>query len=129
MFVVSVLVTVFAAANPELSIVAAAVFEDVQVTELVKSTVVPFWRVPIAVNCCVAPEEIDRVVGVTEIDDKLATVTFTVVEPLTPFRVALIVAVPDATPVTRPFELAVAILISEDAQLAEFVMVSVLPLS
>jgi hypothetical protein len=42
MFVVSVLLTLRAVAKPELSIVAAAVFEDVQVTELVRSTVVPF---------------------------------------------------------------------------------------
>jgi hypothetical protein len=42
MFVVSVLLTLRAVARPELSIVAAAVFEDVQVTELVRSTVVPF---------------------------------------------------------------------------------------
>jgi len=42
MWVVSVLVTVSAVASPELSIVAAAVFEDVQVTESVRSTVFPF---------------------------------------------------------------------------------------
>ena len=42
MFVVSVLLTLRAVARPELPIVAAAVFEDVQVTELVRSTVVPF---------------------------------------------------------------------------------------
>jgi hypothetical protein len=37
-----VLLTLFAVANPELFIVAAAVFEDAHVTELVRSTVVPF---------------------------------------------------------------------------------------
>lgn len=129
MLVVSVLLTVCAVASPELPIVAAAVFEDVQVTELVRSTVVPFWRMPIAVNCCVAPEETDGLVGVIEIDDKFAAVTFTVVEPLTPFRVALMVAEPDATPVTSPVELTVAMVSSEVDQLAESVMVSVLPLS
>jgi hypothetical protein len=41
MFVVSVLLTVSAVASPELSIVATAVFDDAQVTELVKFTVVP----------------------------------------------------------------------------------------
>jgi hypothetical protein len=59
MFVVSVLVTVGAVASPELSIVAAAEFEVVHVTESVKFTVVPFWRTPVAVNCAVCPEEID----------------------------------------------------------------------
>jgi hypothetical protein len=42
MFVVSVLLTVFAVARPELSTVAAAVFDDVQVTEPVRSVVLPF---------------------------------------------------------------------------------------
>jgi hypothetical protein len=42
MFVVWVLVTVFAVASPELTIVATAVFEDFHVTELVRSTVFPF---------------------------------------------------------------------------------------
>jgi hypothetical protein len=42
MFVVSVLLTLCAVASPALSIVATAVFEDDQVTELVRSTVVPF---------------------------------------------------------------------------------------
>jgi hypothetical protein len=59
MFVVSVLVTVCAVASPELSIVAAAVFEDAQVTEFVRSTVFPFWRMPVAVNWAVCPDESD----------------------------------------------------------------------
>jgi hypothetical protein len=42
MLVVSVPVTVCAVASPELSMVAAVVFEDVQVTEVVKFTVSPF---------------------------------------------------------------------------------------
>ena len=41
-FVVSVLVTLWPVASPELSIVAAAIFEDVHVTESVKSVVFPF---------------------------------------------------------------------------------------
>jgi len=59
MFVVSVLVTVCAVASPELSMVAAAVFEDAQVTESVIFTVFPFCRMPVAVNCAVCPEESD----------------------------------------------------------------------
>jgi hypothetical protein len=78
------------------------------------------------VYCCVAPEEIDWLAGVIEIDAKVATVTFTVVEPLTPPNVALMVADPEATPVTKPVELTVAMVISDEAQLAESVMVSVL---
>ncbi len=61
-------------------------------------------------------------------DFRSATVTVTVVEPLIPSRVALIVADPDATPVTNPVELTVAIVASDVDQLAEVVTVSVLPL-
>jgi len=127
MFAVSVVLMVSAVARPELSIVATAMFDDAQVTELVKFTVVPSWRVPIAVNCCVAPEEIDPLVGVMEMDVRFAVTTLTVVEPLIPSRVALIVADPDATPVTNPVALTVAIVISEVDQLEELVIVSVLP--
>lgn len=129
MFVASVLLTLFAVASPELSIVAAAVFDDVQVTELVRSTVVPFCRTPMAVYCCVAPDEIDWVAGVIEIVARFATVTFTVVEPLIPSNVALMVADPEVAPVTNPVELTVAMVTSDDAQLAESVIVSVLLLS
>ena len=59
MFVVAVLEMVCAVASPALSIVAAVVFDDVQVTESVKSTVFPLWRMPVAVNWAVCPEEID----------------------------------------------------------------------
>ena len=57
--VVSVLLTLCAVTSPELSMVAAAVFEDFQVTEAVKSTASPFCRMPVAVNCAVCPEESD----------------------------------------------------------------------
>jgi hypothetical protein len=126
MLVVSVLLTVSAVARPELSIVATAVFDDVQVTELVKSVVVPSCRIPIAVNCWVEPEEIDGLVGVIEMDARFAVTTLTVVEPLIPSKVALMVADPEATPVTSPAELTVAIAMSEVDQLAELVIVPVL---
>jgi hypothetical protein len=129
MFVVTVPLTLCAVAKPELSIFAAAVFEDVQVTELVRSTVVESCRMPMAVYCCVLPEEIDWVAGVIEMDARFAVVTVTVVEPLTPASVALMVADPAATPVTSPVELTVAMATSDDAQLAELVIVSVLLLS
>jgi hypothetical protein len=60
---------------------------------------------------------------------RFATLTVTVVEPLSPSKVALIVAVPDATPVTSPIAFTVATDTSEEAQLAESVTVSVVPLS
>ena len=62
-------------------------------------------------------------------EDRFATVTVTVVEPLNPFNEALIVAVPNATPVTSPVEFTVAMLLLDVDQLAESVTVSVVPLS
>lgn len=129
MLVVELLVTVCAVARPELSMVTAVVFEEVQVTESVKFVVFPFCRMPVAVNCAVWPEESELLVDVIEMEERFATVTVTLVEPLIPLRVALTVAVPVATPVTRPVELTVAIVSSDVAQLAESVMVSVAPLS
>lgn len=64
-----------------------------------------------------------------EREDRFATVTVTVVEPLSPFNVAPIVAVPDATPVTSPVESTAAMVLSDVDQLAESVSVSVVPLS
>lgn len=66
---------------------------------------------------------------VIESDARLASVTVTVVDPVTPSNVALIVADPAATPVTSPAELTVAMVLSEVDQLAESVIVSVTPLS
>lgn len=66
---------------------------------------------------------------VIDSDARLASVTVTVVDPVTPSNVALIVADPAATPVTSPAELTVAMVLSEVDQLAESVMVSVTPLS
>lgn len=129
MLVVALLVTVCAVARPELSMVAADVFEEVQVTESVKSVVLPSWRWPVAVNCAVWAEDNELLVVVIVIVERFETVTVTVVEPVTPSNVVLIVAVPVATPVTRPVELTVAMLLSDVDQLEESVIVSLAPSS
>jgi hypothetical protein len=91
---VALLLTVFAAASPESSIVATVVFEELQLTESVRSIVLPFWSIPTAVYCCVCPDEMDLVTGVIEIEVRLAIVILTEVEPEIPSRVALMVAEP-----------------------------------
>ena len=57
-----------AVAKPVLLIVAHVVSEEAQVTPLVKTSVDPSDKVPVAVNCSVSP--VDRLVlaGVTAID-------------------------------------------------------------
>ena len=81
--------------------------------------VVASLNVPVAVNCCVRPAATDGFVGVTCIDTSVAAVTVSVVEPVTPASVALIVVVPTFSAVARPCEPAafeiVAIVTTDDA--------------
>jgi len=118
-----VVVTVAAAARPPLVlplvIVAAEVFDEFQVTEVVMSMVPPPDMVPKAVNCWVWPERIDGFVGVTAIETKLPGTTVTLVEPLTVPEAAVMVVVPAPTPVTRAVLLLTdAIVVCDDDQLA-----------
>ena len=73
-------------------------------------------KVPVAVNCCVAPRRCDGFAGVTAIDCRVAAVTVSTVEPVTPPNVALIVEVPVATAVARPAAVMVADAGVADAQ-------------
>ena len=57
-----------AAARPVLPIVAHAVSEEAQVTDLVKFSVDPSDNVPVAVNCLVSPTGRLVLAGVTAID-------------------------------------------------------------
>ncbi len=91
-------------ANPELLIVATAVFPAVQATEVVMSWVLPSEYVPVAVNCWVAPKSIDGRAGATAIATRVgAEVTVNLVEPVTLPDVALMVAVPPANALANPF--------------------------
>ncbi len=68
-------------------------------------------------------------VGVTAIEIRFATVTVTEVEPLTVPDVAVMVAVPGATPVTTPDVLTVAVATSDVLHRTFVVSVFVLPSS
>src|SRR5215468_12491874 len=57
-----------AVASPVELIVAAAVFEDAQVTWLVRFCVLPSEYVPVAANCCVPPTVTVGFDGVTAIE-------------------------------------------------------------
>src|SRR5277367_4667594 len=62
-------------ARPAVVIVAVAVVPDDHVTLDVRFCVVPSLKVPVAVNCCVAPLVIEGFAGVTAIDCSVAAVT------------------------------------------------------
>jgi hypothetical protein len=68
-------------AKPALVIVVAAVFVEVQVTELVRFREPPSLKNPVAVNCCVVPLAIEALAGVTVIETS-TDVTVRLVEPL-----------------------------------------------
>jgi hypothetical protein len=68
--IVAVPVATPVASPPET--VAKAVFDEVQVAEAVKSCVLLSLKVPVAVNCCVAPALIVAVAGVTAIELNVA---------------------------------------------------------
>src|SRR5271167_2312160 len=101
-------------ARPAVVIVAVAVVPDDQVTLDVRFCVVPSLKVPVAVNCCVAPLVIEGFAGVTAIDCSVAAVTVRTVEPLIAPDVALIVEVPTPAPVASPDVLIVAMVLVPD---------------
>jgi hypothetical protein len=96
-------------ATPAALIVAVVVVPELHVTLDVRFWVVPSLKVPVAVNCCVAPLVIEGFAGVTAIDCNVAAVTVSEVEPLIAPDVALIVEFPTPAPVATPDELIVAV--------------------
>jgi hypothetical protein len=100
---------------------------ELHVTVLVRFCVVPSLKVPVAVNCCVAPLAIDGFAGVTAIDCSVAAVTVRTVEPLIPPDVALIVEVPTPAPVARPAALMVAVVVVPELHVTVLVRFCVVP--
>jgi hypothetical protein len=89
--------------------------------------VVPSLKVPVAVNCCVAPLAIDGFAGVTAIDCNVAAVTVSKVEPLIDDDVAVIVEVPTPAPVARPAALIVAVVVVPELHVTVLVRFCVVP--
>ena len=114
-------------ANPPAVMLAVLLFDELQVTELVRLLVLPSVYVPVAVNCCVVPSAIDGLTGVTAIETSAAAVTVKVVEPVTPPDAALIVVAPVATVFANPAAEIVATPVLEDVHVAELVRFPVVP--
>jgi hypothetical protein len=106
-------------ARPPAAIVAAAVFDDAHVTEDVRSWVVRFVYVPVAVNCWVRPAATLGFAGVTAIETSAAWSTVSVVLPVTDADVAETVVVPTAMVVASPPAAIVAAAVFEDTHVAE----------
>jgi hypothetical protein len=92
---------------------------DVQVTELVTSCVVVSLKVAVAVNCAVVPVATDGFAGLTVIRETVALVTVTTVLPLVDPEAAVMIALPVATLFAKPLPSTVAMVGSEELQVAE----------
>src|SRR5262245_35047782 len=77
-----------AVARPVGVMVATEIVAEAQVTWLVKSNVELSEKVPVAVNCWVAPLGTLGPEGVTAIDTRVTLATVSVVEPVTPSSTA-----------------------------------------
>lgn len=105
---------------------ATAGADDDQVAELVRFTVDPSEKMPVAVSWMLDPLSMLGADGVTCTAVRVAAVTVTVVEPCAPSKLAVIVAEPCASPNTNP-AWTVAMLPADDVQVAVPVRSSVLP--
>ena len=81
-----------------------------------------------AVNCCVLPKAIDGLAGVTVIETSAGGVTVSVVEPLTPPEVAVMVVLPVATVLAKPAAVMVATLVADELHVTELLMLEEVPL-
>ncbi len=112
--------------------VATPVLEELQVAEAVRSCVVPFENVPTALNCSVVPVAMEGLTGVTAMDDSVAAVTVSVVDPEIPPDPAVIVVEPAATGVAMPCEppalLMLAMVVADEPHVTVVVRFCVEPL-
>jgi len=110
-----------AVASPVPLIVAIVVSLEAQAIEFVKFCVLPSLKVPVAVNGTVVPAAVDGFLGVTAIETSTAADTFSIVCPVTLLCVAEMVAFPTFFELASPVALTIAIVPSDDAQVAVFV--------
>jgi hypothetical protein len=103
-------------ARPLLLTVATDVFDEVQVTCMLTSWLVPSEYLPVAINCWVVPAGMLGVAGVTIMEDRVAEVTVRVVLPEIFPEVAVMVALPAETQVARPLLLIVATDVFDEVQ-------------
>ena len=79
-------------------------------------------------NCCELPEAIEGFGGATAIDTRAGAVTVSVVEPVTPFSVAMMLELPVVVLVAKPVAAIVATLGTDELHADAFVRFAVVPL-
>ncbi len=88
--------------EPAALLIVAAGLDELQVTRVVRGCMVPSVYTPVAVNCWVVPSAMLGFAGVTLIETSDAPLTVNTVEPVAPFKAAVMVDVPPLTPVAKP---------------------------
>jgi hypothetical protein len=112
-------------AKPLLFNVATDVLDELQMTWVLISKLVPSENVPAAVNCWVIPAGVLGMLGLAGLSDmevRVAEVTKMIVVPEmfseVAVMVAVMVAVPGPTPMTKPVLLTVATKLLDELQVA-----------
>ena len=113
--------------RPLVAIVATVDAEELQLTAFVTSCWLPSLKLPVAVNCWVAPATKLRFAGLTAMDDRVAEVTVKVEDPATEPAVAVIVVCPALAELATPLVAMVATVGAELAQLTDVVRSCRLP--
>ena len=107
-------------ASPPAGMVATDGCEELQLTDVVRSCVLPSLNVPVAVNGWVVPAAIDGVCGFTRNETRLGT-TLKLAVPDSAPKAAVRVALPIATVVASPLPFTVATVGFEELHVAEVV--------
>jgi hypothetical protein len=116
-----------AVAKPLLLTVATDVLDEVQMTSVVISWVVPSEYKPEAANCWVTPPGMLRLPGVTDMEDRVAEVTVRVAFPEVAPEVAVMVVIPGAMAVAKPLLSTAATDVLDELQMTCVVMSKLLP--
>ena len=94
----------------ELLIVTMAGFDELQITEVVRSETVPFLKKPVAANCCLSPKGIEGFVGDREIE--ASPETEPVPERLDAWGLVAAVSVTKSWPVLVPTAVGVNVILT-----------------
>jgi hypothetical protein len=89
-------------ANPLGLTVATEFEEELHVTELVKSRVLPSAKVPMAANCWLVPSAMEGLTGVSAIEVGTRGLTFSITDALIDPKAAVIALDPPLKPLATP---------------------------
>jgi len=116
-----------AVAKPLRLTVATGVLDEIQMTSVVISWVVPSEYNPEAANCRVTPPGMLGLAGVTDIEDRVAEVTVRVAFPEVAPEAAVMVVIPGAMAVAKPLRSTAATDVLDEVQMTCGVISKLVP--